>query len=819
MHDKSRGPIGSVGLLAAVPRRSAHNPSVGTKSLMHTDNRFEALWNAPVGFGLLCLGLGAQAADSPPLDVNEAFCRMLGYTRLELLATPWSNIAEGARTQTGEPVASCRIARVIDHYTTEVRLRHKLGQDVWTRFTLVLVRNLEGQPEHQIAIVEDIGEQKRAEQAQKLREHQFQVLIENVDSAIALVDESGRFTLYNARFLDLFDLTPGADIHNVNSQDWSRWQVFDPKGNLLPLDEHPVRKAALERKPANNQLIGVRLPKGGDVIWMLVSVAPLLGSDGSIENLICTYHDITDLKHAEEALRWREATLVQAGQMAHLGAWDVEVRDPANLNASPLSWSDEVYRIFGFEPGSIAVSNQLFFDCLHPEDRERVSREMEVAVQAKRPYSVEHRIVRPDGTERTVQEHAELIFNDQGALTHVVGAVQDITDRKLTEHALRDANRRVNEFLAVLSHELRNPLAPIRNSVYILERIVSAGEQARRAIGVIDRQAQHMTRLVEDLLDITRISRGKINLQRERLDLGALVRRTAEDHRELFNRSGIALQVALPEQPLWVYGDPTRLAQVIGNLLSNAAKFTPRGGTASLTVEANAHYSEAVIRVRDNGVGMPSDTINRLFEPFMQAAQTLERTRGGLGLGLALAKGVAEMHGGRISAKSEGEGRGAEFSVALPLNSATLERRDRTSSIPGSPNARRVLVIEDNVDAAESLREALEVCHHEVLVARTGPEGVEAARLLKPDAILCDIGLPGLDGYGVAQALRADPDPALRSVLMVAVTGYALQEDIARSKAAGFDHHIAKPPHMDAIERLLAQTARSNPNGGVPIQK
>lgn len=545
MHDKSWGPIGSEGFHEApVPGGGTQNPSVGTESLMHTDNRFEALWHAPVGFGLLCLGLGAQAADSPPLDVNEAFCRMLGYTRAELLATPWSNIAEDARAHTGEPVSSCLIARVLDHYATEVRLKHKQGQDVWTKFTLVLVRNREGQPDHQVAIVEDIGEPKRAEQA------------------------------------------------------------------------------------------------------------------------------------------------------------------------------------------------------------------------------------------------------------------------------LRDANRRVNEFLAVLSHELRNPLAPIRNSVYILDRIVSAGEQARRAIGVIDRQAQHMTRLVEDLLDITRISRGKINLQRERLDLCTLVRRTAEDHRELFTRNGIALHVALPEQPVWVYGDPTRLAQVIGNLLSNSAKFTPRGGTASLTIDVSAQYSEAVIRIRDNGVGMSADTVNRLFEPFMQATQTLERTRGGLGLGLALAKELVEMHGGRITAKSEGEGRGAEFCVSVPLNSATLERMNQPSSVPGSPNARRVLVIEDNVDAAESLREALEVCHHEVLVARTGPEGVEAARLLKPDAILCDIGLPGLDGYGVAQALRADPDPALRSVLMVAVTGYALQEDIARSKAAGFDHHIAKPPHMDAIERLLAQTARSKPNGG-----
>ncbi|HMA97431.1 MAG TPA: PAS domain S-box protein [Polyangiaceae bacterium] len=783
---------------------------------MHKETQFETLLNAPVGFGLVCLGLSAKSTHAPPLDANMAFCRMVGYTQQELLATAWADIAPGlCGLESGAKALS---TREHGYSKADVRLRHKLGRDVWARFTVVLVRDAEGQPDHRIAIVEEIADPRRPEQDSAERERQFQLLIENVASAIALVDEAGRFRLYNARFLQLFDLAPGADIHNVNSQDWSKWEVFDAKGRLLHVDDHPARKAALERKSVDNQLVGVRLPRGGELIWMLVSAAPLLRDDGTIENLICTYHDITDLKHAEETLRRREATLAQAGQMAHLGAWEIEVHHPENLNLDPLSWSDEVYRIFGFEPGAVAVSNQLFLECVHPEDRERVLYELRMAMQAKRPYSVEHRIVRSDGSERIVQEHAELVFDDQGTLAHVIGAVQDVTDRKQAEQALIELNQRKNEFLAVLSHELRNPLAPIRNSVYILERVVSSGEQAKRAIGVIDRQAQHMTRLVEDLLDITRISRGKINLQRERIDLGALVRRTAEDHRELFSRNEIELRVAVSPEPLWLYGDSTRLAQVIGNLLSNSAKFTPRGGTATLTVDPTAH-NEALIRVHDNGSGLSQDTLGRVFEPFVQAAQTLERTRGGLGLGLALAKGLVEMHGGRISARSDGEGRGAEFTVALPLDPATLEQTKYPPEADCCPSARRVLVIEDNVDAADSLREALEVGNHEVLVARTGPEGVEAARRLKPDAILCDIGLPGLDGYGVAQALRADPDPALRSVLMVAVTGYALQEDIARSKEAGFDHHIAKPPKMDTIERLLAATTRGRHTGPAEGQR
>jgi signal transduction histidine kinase/ActR/RegA family two-component response regulator len=371
---------------------------------------------------------------------------------------------------------------------------------------------------------------------------------------------------------------------------------------------------------------------------------------------------------------------------------------------------------------------------------------------------------------------------------------------------LVEADLRKNEFLAVLSHELRNPLAPIRNSVYILERAAPGGERANRALEVIERQVQHMARLVDDLLDVTRISRGKVHLKCERVELDRIVRGACEDLRELFRASGLELCAAVADEPLVVDGDPTRLAQVTSNLLQNAAKFARQGGRAWLTL-APGEGGQAVLQVRDDGAGIERDLLPAIFEPFVQADRTLDRSRGGLGLGLALVKGFVELHGGSVSAESEGPGRGALFTVRLPIDA----RETRAPALaPAGERAgppRRVLVVEDNADAARSLVEALELVHHRVEVAFDGPSGIERAHAFAPDVVLCDIGLPGLDGYGVARAMRADP--ALRSVYLVALSGYAAPEDVERSIEAGFDLHMPKPPDLEALERVFAGVAAS----------
>ena len=404
--------------------------------------------------------------------------------------------------------------------------------------------------------------------------------------------------------------------------------------------------------------------------------------------------------------------------------------------------------------------------------------------------------------------HRVRLPGDQG--WGILNTVWETTESKRMEQELRLANQRLreddqrkNEFLAMLSHELRNPLAPIRNSLYVLNRAEQGSEQAKRAQATIDRQTAHLTRLVDDLLDLTRISKGKIQLRKQVVDLSDLVRRTVDDHRSLFVADGLGLEVVVPDAAFWVDGDATRLTQVLGNLLHNAAKFSDRGGHASVSLAREQNL--AVISVRDTGVGLSPEIIPRIFEPFTQADTTLDRTRGGLGLGLALVKGLIELHGGSVAAQSEGIGQGSEFNIRLPLLELATDR-EAAPSARRATATRRVLVIEDNLDAAESLREVLEFGGHTVELANSGRDGIEKSRAFRPDVILCDIGLPGMDGYEVARRLRADK--SLASAYLVALTGYALPEDLAKAKEAGFDEHIAKPASLERIEQLLANAPK-----------
>jgi PAS domain S-box-containing protein len=383
----------------------------------------------------------------------------------------------------------------------------------------------------------------------------------------------------------------------------------------------------------------------------------------------------------------------------------------------------------------------------------------------------------------------------------------DVTERRAAEQALRDADRRKDEFLALLSHELRNPLAPIVAGLHVLEQPEAGGAAAHRAQAVIRRQVGHLVRLVDDLLDVTRVTRGKVHLRRTRVDLGAVVAQTAEDNAAVFADRGVALDVAAAPRPLRVDADAARVSQVLGNLLQNAAKFTPRGGRVSIAVAEES--GRAVVRVRDTGVGIPGDVLPRLFQPFTQAESSLARTRGGLGLGLALVKGLVELHGGNVRAESDGEGKGAQFTVELPLE-GVVTAAVVPALAPTGPR-RRVLVVEDNEDAAETLADVLRLGGHEVEVARDGTEGLRRAAEWRPEAVLCDIGLPGIDGYEVARRLRAES--AGKRTLLVALTGYALPEDLRRAREAGFDAHLAKPARLEEIEAILTRAERPRIDG------
>jgi signal transduction histidine kinase/ActR/RegA family two-component response regulator len=371
--------------------------------------------------------------------------------------------------------------------------------------------------------------------------------------------------------------------------------------------------------------------------------------------------------------------------------------------------------------------------------------------------------------------------------------------------AVREAAQRKDEFLSTLAHELRNPLTPVANSLELLRYRGSDPVTQARACAVMERQVHHLTHLIDDLLDVSRITRGKILLRYEPVDLTALVRNSTEDHRPALSAAALTLDTELPEEPVWINGDSTRLAQVLDNLLSNAAKFSEPGGQITLRLETNAATHWATITVRDTGIGIEPETLPRIFDSFAQADRTLDRSRGGLGLGLSVVKGLVEMHGGEVAARSGGLGCGAEFTVCLPWEPmAAPQVVTAICPVAAGSRPQRILVVEDNQDAAESLKDLLELGGHEVHLAFTGPTGVAAARQLQPDVVLCDLGLPGLDGFAVARTLRQSP--ATAAARLIAISGYGQEEDRRRCQEAGFDEHLIKPVDFAALERLLAGT-------------
>jgi PAS domain S-box-containing protein len=379
----------------------------------------------------------------------------------------------------------------------------------------------------------------------------------------------------------------------------------------------------------------------------------------------------------------------------------------------------------------------------------------------------------------------------------------DITERKRSAEQLREADRRKDEFLAMLGHELRNPLAAIRNATELLKLIAPEDPRLQRAQGVLERQSTHMTRLIDGLLEVSRIARGKIHLDRETLDLRQIIDAAVESRISQSEARGLELETTVPAQPLWVQGDPVRLTQIVDNLLANAIKFTDVSGSIHVTLSEEA--GAAVIRVRDTGVGIRPQMIERLFEPFQQDTQDIARASGGLGLGLALAKGLVELHSGTIEAHSAGPGTGAELVVRVPATSSPTARP------PGRPAAqvrgRRILIVEDNADAREMLRDILEILRHDIAVAETAGGALDILHARSADVVLCDLGLPDMTGYDLVRIIRGDA--SLRAIPVVALTGYGQPEDRKRTAEAGFDDHLTKPVSVEALNAVLARlTAR-----------
>jgi PAS domain S-box-containing protein len=528
--------------------------------------------------------------------------------------------------------------------------------------------------------------------------------------------------------------------------------------------------------------------------WYLQRILPYVTVAGSTDGAVVTFADITAAKLAEKASRESETRLKQiVDTVPHL-VWT------ATADGTRDYFSQQWREYTGLSAGPQLDAG--WIEAYHPEDRDAMLAAWAESVRTGRPFEAAYRIRRHDGVYRWFRARANALRDASGAVERWIGTSTDVDDVKRLEASLREGSRRKDEFMALLGHELRNPLAPLGNSLDILRRHGDR-EHVERATAVIDRQVTHLARLVDDLLDVSRITRGKIQIRRERVDLLAQLASIVEDHRALFAAAGIRLDVTTAHGPLWAEGDPARIAQMIGNLLQNARKFTDRGGTVALTVDPARDGRSVVIRVGDTGIGMDPANVERMFDAFEQADGSLARSRGGLGLGLTLVRALAELHGGTVRGSSEGPGRGSEFELRLPLVAPPAAALGAASAAASS---RRVLVVDDNVDAAETFAELLRLEGHDVRVAHDARAGIEEARRFLPEVAFCDIGLPGeLDGYALGRALRAEP--GLEGTLLVAMTGYATEEDQRRTREAGFALHFAKPARIDAVAAAISMWA------------
>jgi PAS domain S-box-containing protein len=572
-----------------------------------------------------------------------------------------------------------------------------------------------------------------------------------------------------------------------------------PVDRIGPLQEKQ-RQVLATGQPTT---LEVAVPSPGGEATFEVRLVPERGPGGEVETVLCIARDVTERARAEAALRLSEAryrTLVE-------GAHDVIYSH--DLAGNVRTWSSAGERLLGYTAEEVRRVN--IAQLVAPEQLEQARQmtALKLAGGGRTAYELE--VLAKDG-RRVILEISSHLEYDRGTPVGVQGIARDVTERKRAEEALQEADRRKDEFLATLAHELRNPLAPIRNALYILQMPGTDPAVVAEAHGVLGRQVQHLVRLVDDLLDVSRIRRDKIELRKERVELATVVARAVETARVLIDAHGHELTIALPPEPVWVEADLIRLAQVVSNLLHNAAKYTEPGGRISLS--GGREGAEIVLRVRDTGVGIEPELLRRIFDPFVQAERSRARAQGGLGVGLTLVRKLAALHGGSVQASSTGLGRGSEFVVRLPApaqgrhSDAAACGAEGTPAVPAIPR-RRILVVDDSRDAAESLALLLRLEGHEVQVARDGPAALELARRQRPEVAFLDLAMPGMDGYELCRRLRAEP--ALAPTLLVALTGWGQEADRRRSEEAGFDRHLVKPVEPQSLRRLLTHPRLPGP--------
>jgi PAS domain S-box-containing protein len=505
------------------------------------------------------------------------------------------------------------------------------------------------------------------------------------------------------------------------------------------------------------------------------------------------------MRHTQGELRESEERFRQLTESIEDVFWMFSVPEGALAYVSPAYDA-----LWGRSRAALARENDDWLKAVHPDDRPQLAARW-AALAAEPYYDEEYRLALPDGTIRWVRDRVRPVHDARGAVYRVARISSDVSRRKEMEGLLRVADSNKNEFLATLAHELRNPLSPIRNAAALLGTSGSgSAERQARAKDVITRQVEHLAHLVDDLLDVARISEGKIALRQEEVNLGSVIAQAIETAGPLIAARHHHLEVNQPDRQIWVMGDPVRLAQSMGNLLHNAAKFTPTGGRLSVTATL-AGNGTVRIAVQDNGIGIAEDNLPRIFGMFTQAAVPPDRAPEGLGIGLSLVSRLLEMHGGRLSAASPGIGLGSTFTVELPVLRTGQATAAPAAAAPGAPRALagglRVLLVDDNADAMEMMGFLLAEMGHHAITTHEASRIVPLALENKPDVIVLDIGLPGVDGYELARMIKRQPE--LAAVRLVAHTGYGSPEDRKKAIDAGFDAHLVKPAELDDLEAAL----------------
>ncbi|MFC0677460.1 PAS domain S-box protein [Lysobacter korlensis] len=635
-------------------------------------------------------------------------------------------------------------------------------------------------------------ERARANLAMRQSREQYRMLFESIDEGFCVVemlfDADGCANDY--RFLEL---NPAFERHSGLRNALGRTMR-----ELVPQHEdHWFRtfgEVAQSGRPVRLEAQARAMQRWLDVYAFRIGNA----TDGRIAVL---FSDITGRKQTEEALRRNEERLRLALVTGRLGSWQLDLLT-MDFTCTALCKAH-----YGLSSDAALNYARLWGELVHPDDRDMMQNELRAAIEHHRDYEAEYRVVWPDGSVHWLVARGRAGYDTTGRAVAVAGVTLDITERRQTEDALRDADRRKDEFIATLAHELRNPLAPLRHCLHILQMDSAGATDTPRLHAMMDRQVRHLVRLVDDLLEVSRISRGKIELRPESVDLAQVIHHAVETSRPLIDAGRHALELELAPQRLMLDADPIRLAQVFSNLLNNAAKYTPHGGR--IVVSAAAEDGVAVVRVRDTGVGIPVEMLPRVFDMFSQVDHSLGQAQGGLGIGLTLVRSLVELHGGTVCAASAGKGMGSEFTVRLPLSVLPQPVQPDTSLRTAGPaaGAQRLLVVDDNRESADSLAMFLRLCGKDVHVAYDGEAGIDAAARLRPDAMLVDIGMPGRNGHDVCAHIRAQPWGD--SLAIFAVTGWGQKDDRERSERTGFDAHLVKPVDPDALLALVDEACRA----------